>query len=531
MPAVSPPGDRFGLVIGAIARKMRFLTGHLSQEGIMPISNHFISPRPALLGIAAATLLALTACGGGSDGSSTPDPNPPPPVTTGKVTILLTDAPTDAFCQVLATVERIDLFGGLGTPTNVFTGPATVDVLALRNYSDVLAIAPAVPVGTYSKVRMTLSDLALVECDGEGNPEAESGWEHPKLPGNGKLDLNPRGSFEVVGGEALVIELDMDMEKSLHLHQTGNGKWQFRPVIFVTIRPDDTKLVRVYGEARDLDGTRFELCPVMPVSSMNGGSPRAGSECLDVFTDGSTGVFDETGSAAGLSAVANGDLLTAIGFLGLFDDDGDRRMDDLRLDAAVVELGELGTFERIQGRVVSAPGNNDLFVFDSTPADDATNAIDVRLQSGTRIFAIGSNAELTSAALQPGTTGEVDGVFTDPATDGEPLKSSLIVLDQDTTPDVVLTGAQVKTIPADDDAVPATRRLTVDTAALTGKCVKTDADTRYLRITESANASETAEIAFADLAVGDKVDVYGNDDPVETACVLADTIQKFVTAP
>jgi hypothetical protein len=498
----------------------------------MPISDRFLSVRPALLGIAATTLVTLAACGGGSDGSNTSGGNPPPPVTTGKVTILLTDAPTDAFCQVLATVERIDIFGGSGTPTNVFTGPATVDVLALRNYSDVLAIAPTVPVGTYSKLRMTLSDLALVECDGDGNPEPESRWEHPRLPGNGKLDLNPRGSFEVVGGEALVIELDMDMEKSLHLHQTGNGKWQFRPVIFVTIRPDDTRLVRVYGEARDVGGTTFELCPVMPVSSMNGGSPRAGSECLDVFTDGSTGIFDETGSPVGLSAIATGDLLTAIGFLRLFDDDdGDSRMDDLRLDAAVVEAGELGTIERLQGRVVSAPGNNDLFVFDSTPADDATNAIDVRLQSGTRIFAIGSNTELTSAALQPGTTGEVDGVFTDPATDGEPLKSSLIVLDQDTTPAIVLTDAQIKTIPADDDAVPATRRLTVDTASLTGKCVKTDADTRYLRVTESANASETVEIAFADLAVGDTVDVYGSDDVADIACVLADTIQKFVTAP
>ena len=119
-------------------------------------------------------------------------------------------------------------------------------------------------------------------------------------------------------------------------------------------------------------------------------------------------------------------------------------MDDLRLDAAVIELGDQGTFERIAGEVVSAPGNNDLFVFDPTPLDDATNAIDVLLQSGTRIFALGSNAELTSAALQPGTTGEVDGVFTDPATSGEPLKSSLIVLDQDTTPAVALLDAVIQ---------------------------------------------------------------------------------------
>ena len=498
-----------------------------------------------LLGVAAVSLVMLAACGGSgsSDGSGSPGASPMPPAptptpapapTTGTVAILLTDAPTDAFCRILANVERIDLLGTSDSPTNVFTGPVIVDVLDLRNYEDLFAIDTEVPIGTYEKVRMTLSDLALVECDAEGNPEPVAGWEHPRLPGNGKLDLNPRGSFTVIGGETMVIALDLDMEKSLHVHQAGNDRWQFRPVIFVTIRPDDSKLVRVFGEVRELDGMQLELCPLGVISARHdqGGGDMNGNgyakECLDVVTDASTGVFDETGSPVGLGAVASGDLLTAIGFLRSYDaDDGH----DLRLDAVVLEIGDQGTFERLVGSVVSAPGNNDLFLFDPTPLDDATDAIDVRLQSGTRIFALGSNEELTAAALQPGASGEVDGVFTDPATSGEPLRSSLIVLDQDTTPPVALINAEIATIPADDDAVADTRRFTVDTASLTGKCVKTDAGTRYLRITESASDSETAEIAFADLAVGDTVDVFGADDAAETACVLADTIQKYVNAP
>jgi len=494
------------------------------------------SPRPALYGILAVALVALAACGGGGggdgDNSGGSASNPTPVPATGKVAILLTDSPTDEFCQILATVDGIDLLNSTGTRTNVFTGPETVDILALENFTDFFAIDPEVPIGNYEKVRLTLSDLALVRCDSEGTPEPATGWEHPKLPGNGKLDLNPRGTFEVIGGETMIIELDMDMEKSLHLHQTGNGKWQFRPVIFVTIRPDDSKLVRVFGEARNVGGSAFELCPVAPVSSMGNGGSQPSAECLDVFTDAETGIFDEAGTRVGLSAVAGGDLLTAIGFLRVYDgDDGDTRMDDLRLDAAVIELGDAGTFERIRGEVVSAPGNNDIFVFDATPLDDATDAIDVRLQSGTRIFALGSNEELTSAALQPGTVGEVDGVFTDPVTSGEPLKSSLIVLDQDTTPSAMLLDAEIKTIPADDDAVPATRRFTVDTASVIGQCVKTDAATRYLQITETAATSETADITFADLVVGDTVDVFGAIDAGETACVLADTVQKYLTAP
>lgn len=503
----------------------------------MPVSNDRLKLRPALLGLAATAALSLSACGGGSssnDDSGAIGGGGVPTLTTGTVAILMTDAPTDAFCHIYADVESIDLLGTSGTPTNVFVGPETVDLLDLRNYSDVFSIATGVPIGSYEKVRMTLSDLALVECDPlTGLPEAEANWEHPRLPGNGKMDLNPRGMFEVIGGETLVIELDMDMNKSLHVHQTGNGRWQFRPVIFVTIRPDDSKLVRVFGAVRNLGTSTFELCPIEPASSTDTDGPNNGfDDCIDVVTDASTGIFDETGAPVGLSAVANDDLLTAIGFLSLHDDmDGDTRMDDLLLNAAVLELGPNDTFERIRGAVVSAPGNNDLFEFDGAPLDPLAGTFDVLLQSGTRIFALGSNEVLTSAALQPGTEGEVDGVFTDPLIAGEPLRSSLIVLDQDTTPAVSILGATIDTIAADDDAIPETRRLTVDAGTLVDQCVKTDADTVYLLITESATSSETTEITFADLAPMNSVDVYGTTDPVELNCVLADTVQKYVTTP
>ena len=53
---------------------------------------------------------------------------------------MLTDGPAEDFCQILATVERIDLLGTNG-PTNVFMGPETVNVLDMRNYSDVFSIA------------------------------------------------------------------------------------------------------------------------------------------------------------------------------------------------------------------------------------------------------------------------------------------------------------------------------------------------------------------------------------------------------
>jgi len=260
----------------------------------MTISENFHSLRPTLLGLAAA--LSLSACGGGgssSDGNgSAIGGGDSPSLTTGTVAVLMTDAPTDAFCRIYATVESIDLLGTSGTPTNVFVGPETVDLLQMRNYTDFFSIDTAVPIGSYEKVRLTLSDLALVECNDAGEPEAEELWEHPRLPGNGKMDLNPRGMFEVIGGETLIIELDMDMNKSLHVHQTGNGRWQFRPVIFVTIRPDDMKLVRVYGRVGNLGDNAFNLCPVEPASSTDDDGAVAGTECIEVFDLGNASIFN-----------------------------------------------------------------------------------------------------------------------------------------------------------------------------------------------------------------------------------------------
>ena len=499
-----------------------------------PETNPFRKPIATSLG--AFALVTLAACGGGGGSSSATPPvsQPPPAPTTGTVAMLLTDAPTDQFCQILATVERIDLLGANG-PTNVFTGPETVDILGMRNFSDVFSIADGVPVGTYEKIRLTLSDLALVECNDLGEPEPESGWDRPKLPGNGKLDLNPRGSFQVVGGETLVIELDLDMTKSLHLVSAGNsGKWQFRPVVFVTIAPDDTKLVRVFGEVRTLDGMRFELCPVASPSSMGDGEMNGtpdGKRCLDVATDAQTGVFGEDGLPSGLGGVVAGDPLTAIGFLeSYYTGSGSSRTSRLRLNAVVVELGPLDTFERIAGTVATAPGGNDIFEF--TP-DGAPAAIDVLLQSGTRIFSIGSNAELDAGFIQPGTVGEVDGVFADPATDPvtEPLRAALIVLEEGASaPEVALLDREIESteeVAPPTDPVTGTITLKALDPPAAFDCVKTTADTRLLRITETATSSETAEIVFGDLEADDKVDVYGSVDPGDAACVIADTVQAY----
>jgi hypothetical protein len=113
----------------------------------------------------------------------------------------------------------------------VFDDPAghEVDILSYQNTDYLLTLNRNVPVGTYNKVRLEVSDVRAVggDCDADGI--------EIKLP-SGKIDLNPRGTFQVVKGETLAIRLDIDAKKSFLLHKAGNsGKCIFRPVIFVDI--------------------------------------------------------------------------------------------------------------------------------------------------------------------------------------------------------------------------------------------------------------------------------------------------------
>lgn len=507
----------------------------------------------------------VVACGGSSSsGGANPPPggggNPPPATpTTGTVAVVLRDFPDGEFCRIYADVERIELLGQDGrTVLLEYTDPAgdgRHDLLELQGTGKVLDVATDVPIGEYGKVRMTLDQLSLVRCTDQAGlvEQDESEWEHPKIPGNGKLDLVPRRTITVVGGATLVIDIDMDMQKSLHLHQTGqgNGKWQFRPVVFVDVQVDidETKLVRVFGEVRDADSvSTFELCPVGPTGSGGGddmGNDDDSGRCLDVFVrDASVAqrVFSPAGDPVGFpDNVTDGTLLTAIGFLGLHDDDDDADTyeDDFRLDGVVLQLGPRDGFESLMGSVATELRAGDVFGFDtdtSVPAVDAL--VDVEYQLGPILQPGASPDEVGPGVILPGAELEVNGVFTDPATDPktEPLKASLMLFKAAAPPPPPdrLVGGTITSIVDDDDSDPLTREIGVTVGSDPEACVRTVDGTRYLEIDETGPSSVTTEIGFDDLAEGDPADVFGTEqsagDP-PTSCIVADTIQKYVTAP
>jgi len=291
-------------------------------------------------------ILLATACGGSGGGGAEAG--------TGSVALLLTDAPTDEFTQVLVTVTRIDLLGGDGDDDDndegnretIFEGRETFDLLALENVSEPFAIADDIPAGTYSKFRMIVEEIELVRTDGSGGTESV----FPRLPGGDRIDLNSQGGFRVEPGETLAVRLDIDARNSIHINETGNGEYLFRPQVFVDVLGSRApgRLIYVEGVVREIDDTgtpvRIWLCEV-EISHRNsaGYSDR---HCLTVFANDETSVFDDSGLPSDVSEI---DLEDRIAVLGHYTVDEDDRF---AIDAEVIELGGSAAFLTLTGVVI-----------------------------------------------------------------------------------------------------------------------------------------------------------------------------------
>ena len=212
-----------------------------------------------------ASILATGGGGGGGGGTSSSGG-------TGSVAVLVGDGPADDYDHIYVYVTKVSLIPASGTspgPVVIFqsSSPAghKVDLLAYRDEDFLLGIKDDVPAGRYEKIRL---EVASVEA--EGGPCA---LEMIRLP-SGKIDLNPRGGFEVRSGESLAIRLDMDANKSINLHEAGNsGRCIFRPVVFVDIKP----------------GTVFQRCPVNITGTITDLIDRDGNGQTDGFVLNLTG--------------------------------------------------------------------------------------------------------------------------------------------------------------------------------------------------------------------------------------------------
>jgi hypothetical protein len=248
--------------------------------------------RSAFLIISVIFIAAVfVACGGGGGGSSSGSAP-----ASGSVAVMLTDGPYDGLEELLITVTKVSLLrADNGREVVVFEDPVgqEVDILSYQDTNYLLTVNRNVPVGTYNKVRLEVSKVEAVggDCDAYGI--------EIKLP-SGKIDLNPRGTFQVVEGEALAIRLDIDAKKSFLLHKAGNsGKCIFRPVIFVDIQP-----VSNVDSCPEVLRGHIDSVSISTESAFDLDTNRG--EPLQVSIDSDTVIFGENGVSANTDVIITG---------------------------------------------------------------------------------------------------------------------------------------------------------------------------------------------------------------------------------
>lgn len=452
----------------------------------------------------------LSGCGGGGGGSSANAQG------SGSVALLLTDAPADGFDEINLHIIKAELLSDSGHVT-IFQGDRYYNLLDLTD-ARLFALREGVPAGSFSKIRLTLASLQLVSYNGTDNP-ADDLVVYPKLPGNGKLDLHPRGDISVAPGETLVLQLDMDANKSIHIVQKGNQQeYQFRPVVFVDIVTDAfrDRYIKLHGVVHNIDAgnSRFDLCDTgLPVRITDNSMDNPG--CVRVEVTQGTSLFDLNGMPAAFADLSDGGEATVFGRLQRETHSHDSRYDiaDRVLIAALIELGPEGAFDNLAGQAVSDVDGDDRFSLDVAPGQGLTTPVQlaVQLQNGTRV--INRKGELLdAAAIQAGSAVKVRGVL-DTGTDT--LFASLVLIDTDSISR--LTG----TIGSNPDG---SCGFTLQTGG-GDRSIRSSSGTAVFLVSATSNGLTTEAISVSQLLPGQEANVYGS--AALDGCFDADTVIAF----
>jgi hypothetical protein len=433
------------------------------------------------------------------------------------VTVIFTDGPTDKYQRVLISMVGMTLIGP-GGHVSLYDGPeVTFDLLEMSEWAD-LGFNTKVLAGKYNKIRIYLSKVELVDLVNNESVMLD------KLPANGKIDLNPRGPFDVSPDHTTVIKLDMDAKRSFQVVETGNGKLQFRPIIFVDIYQGDIflpdRLVRVFGtvEQGSIEGAStttdptddsFRLCNLQFISQASGPSLGDPNDCVRVYSDGATSAFDDTGAETDFSDVADDQLLTAVGFIV----DTQDAEAFLGLNAVVLELGDRPPWDTIHGVVNSDLGPCDpdqCFDFDPESAPVVTT----RMQAGTRVFRA-DGAELSQGDVSTGDSGSIDAV---PAS--SELHAALIVLATD-----VGSGIVFGVLDGVGDAGPfKVLDVMTDAGALVHVCV--NGNTKIVQVLVDDEVVTIFDLLDPSvLEIGSTVEAFGDADTPPAGCdIVADQV-------
>jgi len=428
---------------------------------------------------------------------------------TGSVALLLTDAPIDDFDKFLITVSEISLLGDDGS-VSLFSGDETIDLLDLNSHSDLFSLTTNIPAGNYYKVRMQVSDPKLLVLDMDGNI-LEDETVVPKMGGNGKLDLNPRGEIVVTAGQTLALQLDMDAQKSIHLIQNGNGEYRFRPVVFIDVLTDTMlgKLVRLSGYVDDIEENSFELCkqPVDNddddlVSARDDDEIHENEHCIKISTALTTSFFNDMGEAVDQSELADNSVVTVLGYYSNMNDDR-----YVGFEAEVVELAAADVFKTYSGVIESIDTNSQLIEI----RDQNDMLKTIQFVSTTKVFDMTGKSMLLEE-LEKDMTIKVEGIYDDL---NAQVNAAIIFVEPVSTMASQLSGSFVS-FHNDITSFDMLDNAWGDT------CVSTDDNTSAYLLTVDNDGFTSEAVSVSELQSGQRLDVYGSFD--NSGCFMAGSL-------
>ena len=455
------------------------------------------------------------------------------PAQTGTVVLLLTDHPTDDLDKVYVTINEVRLISDECPPATLFPTPDTetlprVDLLTLQGVNDLLIIHDMVPSCLYSKIRLRVSEPQFVLSDGTEILE-----EDIHLVANGKVDLNPRRPFQVELNEILTIQLDMDMEKSVHIHASEGGtRYEFRPVVFVTIDQMDnpgglsSHLVQVAGEVEDLDPADQSFILEHPrrihhlagrddmddMDDDSNGDAQDGMQKPDLdglggedgrdhrerhirVEAGDAAIIDESGHPVGFDALAEDRHVVVRGHLSFHG--------GLHIEARLIVIGRP---MHLRGRIESEVDSENKFTF--LPFSEDHELITVQIGPETTIFDLETRSRIEPGDLEAGRRAMIAGVQD---ADAGLFRAVLIV--------VKPPGPERLEGTIQGDPVLDTRTFTLfqdDGSETSETLVKVLRKAVILKISQEGDSLNIMPIPFRELRAGDKVQVLGrfeeNDD-------------------
>lgn len=306
-----------------------------------------------------------------------------------------------------------------------------------------------------------------------------------------------------------MIELDVDANKSIHVVETGNGKFIFRPVIFVNILgEEELKLAVLHGRVlarSSVDSVNhFQLCDVEAVE--------VNASCLEVLISENTVVQNNLIDVVLTDNIVDNNIVTILGKVGSA---------SIYALHIVVEADDvpnnLALFTGEASSLVAVDGSFDMLTDDGNSVVLPGTTLNVEISAGARVFnAYG--AVIGSSEIGNGSDVDVFGLAIPDLSTVSAVKAAFVIVDNEIEADNI--SGTIIAINSNDSSL----TVAVVSDTFSGDVCVNIAKADVFLLATTADSITSSEAGINDLQTGMSVDVYGEDEDQSQSCLPADVV-------